>query len=339
MHAFTPGTLAGHAGGAGLERVRVRGEELAASLFGWANRALEATAAPDEIPYAWRMYAYRGYLLLQALDRSLLEPRLPAAVFYNLLISGAAAPGLAGEHQRGRWRPAPASGTSSATHVERARARTRGRRLRLRARLAAPPSRARRPGTAAAGRARRAATTASARAPATRRRSEPSESSATAASGIDGHAAQLRQQRAGPPRAARRRPAAARSQVATSTSSAGAERAAQRLSSPSPPPSPNRSAPPASSGGEQRARWAPPSASGRDDGPGQREPRGHAPQQRPRGARQQQPEGHRGGERDGARVEAAAVRRALGRRIVDLRAASSGAVPASIASQPRSPRR
>ncbi len=90
VHAFTPGTLAGHAGDAGLERVRVRGEELAASLFGWANRALEATAAPDEIPHAWRMYAYRGYLLLQALDRSLLEPRLPAAVFYNLLISARA---------------------------------------------------------------------------------------------------------------------------------------------------------------------------------------------------------------------------------------------------------
>ena len=71
----------------GLEHVRVSGEELAASLFGWANRALEATAAQDEIPYAWRLYAYRGYLLLQALDRSLLEPRLPAAVFYNLLIS------------------------------------------------------------------------------------------------------------------------------------------------------------------------------------------------------------------------------------------------------------
>ena len=90
VHAFTPGTLAAHAGDAGLERVRVRGEELAASLFGWANRALEATAAPEEIPHAWRMYAYRGYLLLQRLDRSLLEPRLPAAVFYNLLISARA---------------------------------------------------------------------------------------------------------------------------------------------------------------------------------------------------------------------------------------------------------
>jgi SAM-dependent methyltransferase len=87
VHAFTPAALAGHARAAGLQRVRVSGEELAASLFGWANRALEATAVPDEIPHAWRMYAYRGYLLLQALDRSLLEPRLPAAVFYNLLIS------------------------------------------------------------------------------------------------------------------------------------------------------------------------------------------------------------------------------------------------------------
>ena len=50
VHAFTPGDLAAHARGAGLERVRVGGEELAASLFGWANRALEATAVPEDIP-------------------------------------------------------------------------------------------------------------------------------------------------------------------------------------------------------------------------------------------------------------------------------------------------
>jgi ubiquinone/menaquinone biosynthesis C-methylase UbiE len=90
VHAFTPAALERHAAAAGLEGVRVRGEELAASLFGWANRALEATAAPEDIPWAWRMYAYRGYLLLQALDRSLLEPRLPAALFYNLLVSARA---------------------------------------------------------------------------------------------------------------------------------------------------------------------------------------------------------------------------------------------------------
>jgi ubiquinone/menaquinone biosynthesis C-methylase UbiE len=87
VHAFTPGALHMHAARAGFENVRVSGEELAASLFGWANRTLEASAEPDEIPWAWRVYAYRGYLLLQTLDRSLLEPRLPAALFYNLLVS------------------------------------------------------------------------------------------------------------------------------------------------------------------------------------------------------------------------------------------------------------
>jgi SAM-dependent methyltransferase len=90
VHAFTPSDLAGHARAAGLEGVRVSGEELAASLFGWANRTLEASADPDDVPWAWRVYAYRGYLLLQTLDRSLLEPRLPAALFYNLLISARA---------------------------------------------------------------------------------------------------------------------------------------------------------------------------------------------------------------------------------------------------------
>jgi ubiquinone/menaquinone biosynthesis C-methylase UbiE len=87
VHAFTPEQLTALARGAGLERVRVRGEELLASWFGWANRALEATAEPDDVPMLWRQYAYRGYLLLQAVDRRLLEPRLPPAVFYNLMLS------------------------------------------------------------------------------------------------------------------------------------------------------------------------------------------------------------------------------------------------------------
>src|SRR3954451_15443908 len=87
VHAFTPRELTRHAQGAGFDSVRIHGEELAASVFGWANRALEATADPDEVPFVWRLYAYRGYLLLQAVDRALLEPVLPPAIFYNLLIS------------------------------------------------------------------------------------------------------------------------------------------------------------------------------------------------------------------------------------------------------------
>ncbi|MFL5869270.1 MAG: class I SAM-dependent methyltransferase [Thermoleophilaceae bacterium] len=87
VHAFTPAALEAHATAAGFEDIRVEGEELAASLFGWANRALEATADPSEVPWAWRQYAHRGYLALQALDRTVFERRLPAAIFYNLLLS------------------------------------------------------------------------------------------------------------------------------------------------------------------------------------------------------------------------------------------------------------
>jgi SAM-dependent methyltransferase len=87
VHAFGPGELRELARGAGLERVRVSGEELLANWFGWTNRTLEATAEPADVPWAWRQYAYRGYLVLQELDRRLLESRLPPAIFYNLMIS------------------------------------------------------------------------------------------------------------------------------------------------------------------------------------------------------------------------------------------------------------
>ena len=87
VHAFAPSELTELARGAGFEQVRVIGEELLANWFGWTNRTLEATAEPTDIPWAWRSYAYRGYLLLQQLDRRLLESRLPPAIFYNLMIA------------------------------------------------------------------------------------------------------------------------------------------------------------------------------------------------------------------------------------------------------------
>jgi ubiquinone/menaquinone biosynthesis C-methylase UbiE len=87
VHAFAPGELADAAAGAGLRDVKVAGEELLANWFGWTNRTLEATADPDDVPLAWRLYAYRGYLAFQKLDRSLLERRLPPAIFYNLMIT------------------------------------------------------------------------------------------------------------------------------------------------------------------------------------------------------------------------------------------------------------
>lgn len=88
VHAFTPEDLAEFARSARFDDVKVRGEELLANWFGWANRTLEASAKPETVPWAWRQYAYRGYLLFQQLDTRLLEPRFPARVFYNLMITG-----------------------------------------------------------------------------------------------------------------------------------------------------------------------------------------------------------------------------------------------------------
>jgi ubiquinone/menaquinone biosynthesis C-methylase UbiE len=87
VHAFVPSDLHGHAAAGGFEQVEVRGEELLANWFGWFNRTLEATADPKDIPWGWIQYAYRGYLLLQRVDRTLLEPRLPPRIFYNLMLA------------------------------------------------------------------------------------------------------------------------------------------------------------------------------------------------------------------------------------------------------------
>ncbi|MEA2438926.1 MAG: hypothetical protein QOH76_350 [Thermoleophilaceae bacterium] len=87
VHAFTPGQLQGFAARAGFDAVRVTGEELVAGWFGWANRTLESTAEPRQIPRGWHLYAYRGYRLLKSLDDNLLERALPPAIFYNLLMS------------------------------------------------------------------------------------------------------------------------------------------------------------------------------------------------------------------------------------------------------------
>jgi ubiquinone/menaquinone biosynthesis C-methylase UbiE len=87
VHAFAPGELSGFARDAGFDDIRVTGEELLANWFGWTNRTLEATAHPEDVPWGWRNYAYRGYLALQKVDRTLLESRLPAAMFYNLIVT------------------------------------------------------------------------------------------------------------------------------------------------------------------------------------------------------------------------------------------------------------
>jgi SAM-dependent methyltransferase len=87
IHAFAPSDLIGIAAHTGFTDVTVRGEELAANWFGWFNRTLEMSAEQADVPRLWRKYAFHGYLLLQKLDERALESRLPAALFYNLLLT------------------------------------------------------------------------------------------------------------------------------------------------------------------------------------------------------------------------------------------------------------
>ena len=87
VHAFEPGELSEWMREAGFTDLRVQGEELLANMYGWVLRSLEASAEPDDVPWAWRRFAFRSYMALQRVDVALLEPRLPAGLFYNLVLS------------------------------------------------------------------------------------------------------------------------------------------------------------------------------------------------------------------------------------------------------------
>ena len=87
VHTFTPGALRALARDAGFTDARVSGEELIANVYGWFLRRLEADVDPRTVPLAWHRFAFGSYLALQWVDGKLLEPRLPADLFYNLLLS------------------------------------------------------------------------------------------------------------------------------------------------------------------------------------------------------------------------------------------------------------
>jgi ubiquinone/menaquinone biosynthesis C-methylase UbiE len=87
VHTFTPAELRDLTERAGFQDVRVTGEELVANAYGWVLRTLESRVDPDSVPFGWHKFAFRSYLALQRVDDRLLEPRLPAGLFYNLLLS------------------------------------------------------------------------------------------------------------------------------------------------------------------------------------------------------------------------------------------------------------
>jgi SAM-dependent methyltransferase len=88
VHAFAPADLRRLLRDGGFEQRRVCGEELLANAWGWGLRTIESTAEPESVSWGWRRFAFNSYIALQKVDTQLLEPRLPAELFYNLLASG-----------------------------------------------------------------------------------------------------------------------------------------------------------------------------------------------------------------------------------------------------------
>jgi len=87
VHAFAPADLRRLLREAGFERRHVGGEELLANAWGWGLRTVESSADPESISWSWRRFAFNSYIALQRVDSRLLEPHLPAELFYNLLVS------------------------------------------------------------------------------------------------------------------------------------------------------------------------------------------------------------------------------------------------------------
>jgi ubiquinone/menaquinone biosynthesis C-methylase UbiE len=88
VHAFAPADLRSLLQRSGFESHRVGGEELLANAWGWGLRTVESSADPESVSFRWRRFAFRSYIELQKVDTRVLEPHLPAELFYNLLVSG-----------------------------------------------------------------------------------------------------------------------------------------------------------------------------------------------------------------------------------------------------------
>src|SRR3954466_2991475 len=87
VHAFAPADLRRLLRESGFDDRRVGGEELLANAWGWGLRTVESSAEPDSVSWGWRRFAFNSYIALQKVDSRLLEPPLPAELFYNLLVS------------------------------------------------------------------------------------------------------------------------------------------------------------------------------------------------------------------------------------------------------------
>jgi SAM-dependent methyltransferase len=92
IHTFDPSDLERKALGAGAVDVRAVTEEFSAALAGWPIRTFEAALPQEKLTVAWRLFAYRLWLRLSALDKKILAKVVPRELFYNVMITGVKPP-------------------------------------------------------------------------------------------------------------------------------------------------------------------------------------------------------------------------------------------------------
>ena len=86
LHTFEPADLERLVLRAGGVDVRTQTEELTASWFGWPVRTFEAAVPEDKLGPRWRMFAYRSWVRLSALDKALM-PVVPKGLYYNVSVA------------------------------------------------------------------------------------------------------------------------------------------------------------------------------------------------------------------------------------------------------------
>jgi ubiquinone/menaquinone biosynthesis C-methylase UbiE len=88
IHTFDPTELEELARGAGGQDVKAVTEEFAAALAGWPIRTFEAAVPQEKLTVRWRLFAYKVWIELSALDKNVLSKVLPRNLFYNVMITG-----------------------------------------------------------------------------------------------------------------------------------------------------------------------------------------------------------------------------------------------------------
>jgi ubiquinone/menaquinone biosynthesis C-methylase UbiE len=88
LHTFDPAELRGLAERAGAVAVDTRTDELTAAWFGWPVRTFEAAVPRQRLGFGWAMFAFKNWQRLHALDSTVLSRIVPAALFYNVELTG-----------------------------------------------------------------------------------------------------------------------------------------------------------------------------------------------------------------------------------------------------------